>query len=97
MTAEQMEQRFGGAKYSLWNYWKNKRIGRIPYMKVINHLQSMGHQGFYREMLWHLLPRQYSRRLYSARKDGTLDAFVWTLDELDDKDEEDHHIRRHRK
>lgn len=55
-----MKQRFRGAKYSLWNYWKNKRNGRIPYLKVIDHLQAMGHQGFYPEMLWHFLPRQHS-------------------------------------
>jgi hypothetical protein len=77
MTAEQMEDRFGGVKFALWHYWKVKRAGKIPYARVIDYLKKNGHQGFFREMLWHLLPKRFAMLLYAARKADTLDDFVW--------------------
>ncbi|KAJ9115724.1 hypothetical protein QFC24_006907 [Naganishia onofrii] len=77
MTAEQMEDRFGGVKFALWHYWKVKRAGKIPYARVIDYLKKNGHQGFFREMLWHLLPKRFAMLLYAARKADTLDDSVW--------------------
>ncbi|KAJ9091654.1 hypothetical protein QFC21_007129 [Naganishia friedmannii] len=76
MTAEQMEDRFGGVKFALWHYWKVKRAGRIPYARIVEYLQKMGHQGFFREMVWHLCPKRIADMLYAARKADTLDDFV---------------------
>jgi hypothetical protein len=76
MTAEQMEDRFGGVKFALWHYWKIKRAGRIPYARIVEYLQKMGHQGFFREMVWHLCPKRIADMLYAARRADTLDEFV---------------------
>jgi hypothetical protein len=77
MTAEEMIERFGGVRYSLWHYWQGKKTGRIPYWRIIAYLKKHGHSGLLREMLWHLLPRRLQQSLYAARKAGTLDTFVF--------------------
>jgi hypothetical protein len=51
-----------------------------PYARVIEYLKKHGHQGFFREMLWHLLPKKLQRMLYAARKEVTLDQSVWPED-----------------
>ena len=76
MTAEQIKDQFGGVKFSLWNYWHAKKLGRIPYGRQIEYLKYKGHKGFFREMVWHLVPRWLHKLLHAARKDGTLDEFV---------------------
>jgi hypothetical protein len=76
MTAEQMADNFGGVKYSLWNYWHDKKYGRISFVRLIAHLRRHGCAGFFREMLIHLLPRWLQRLLYAAQKNGTLETFV---------------------
>jgi hypothetical protein len=76
MTAEEMEDHYGGVKFSLWHYWKAKKMGRIPYRRLIEYLQGKGHHGFFREMVWHPLPMWLEKLLYASRKAGTLDSFV---------------------
>ncbi|KAJ9113810.1 hypothetical protein QFC19_000003 [Naganishia cerealis] len=56
MTAEEMDDSLGGVNYALWHYWKAKRPGRIPYNRIVEHLVRMGHEGFFREMIYHLAP-----------------------------------------
>lgn len=76
-TAEELEMAYGGVKYALWTYWHNKKARNISLNKVINHLKHKGHEGFYREMLWHLLPQRIQRILSKLRKDGKLDKFFF--------------------
>lgn len=75
MTAEQMCEQFQGVKYALWTYWQNKKASRVPTWRIINHLQHMDYQGFFREMLWHLLSSRLHRILIALRKQGLLDTF----------------------
>jgi hypothetical protein len=75
MTAEQMCEQFQGVKYALWTYWQNKKASRVPTWRIINHLQHMGRQGFFREMLWHLLSFRLHRILIALRNQGLLDTF----------------------
>jgi hypothetical protein len=72
MTAEEMVREY---EFSLWHYWKAKLAGRISYGRLIEYLKRHGHHGFFREMIWHLLPRWLQKLLYEARKNGTLDTF----------------------
>lgn len=75
LTAEELEDRFNGVKSALWEYWHKKRAGQISLDKLMEHLRRMGHQGFFREMLWHLLPPRLQRMLNKLRKEGKLDTF----------------------
>ncbi|KAJ9098015.1 hypothetical protein QFC20_006046 [Naganishia adeliensis] len=77
LTAEQIEDRFNGVKCALWTYWHRKRAGQISIVKLMEHFRRMGHQGFFREMLWHLLPARLQRILNRLRKEGKLDSFFF--------------------
>ncbi|KAJ9104681.1 hypothetical protein QFC21_002179 [Naganishia friedmannii] len=76
MSAEEMDDCLGGVNYALWHYWKAKRAGRIPYDRIVEYLIRMGHEGFLREMVYHLAPAWLRRLLYAARKNGCLKSFV---------------------
>lgn len=72
MTAEEMDEKLIGTRSALWLYWQRKKRSRIPLRKLRQHLRFKGHVGFFREMLWHLLPPAEHRRLIAMRKKGTL-------------------------
>jgi hypothetical protein len=76
-TAEELEMAYEGVKYALWTYWHKKKARNISLDKVTNHLKQKGLGGFYREMLWHLLPQRIQRILSKLRKDGKLDKFFF--------------------
>lgn len=76
MTAKDMDDALDDVNYALLHYWKAKRAGRIPYDRIIGYLVHMGHEGFFREMVYHLAPAWLRRLLYAARKSGGLKSFV---------------------
>jgi hypothetical protein len=77
LSAEQLERKFTGVKSALWTYWKRKSRHRVPISKVINHLKRKGVAGFYREMLWHLLPDAMHFQLIALRKRNKLHTWKW--------------------
>lgn len=77
LSAERLDERFHGCKSALWFYWRGKRPSRVPVAKVIHHLKKKGVSGFYREMLWHLLPDAMHFQLIALRKKGKLHLWQW--------------------
>ncbi|KAJ9114789.1 hypothetical protein QFC24_007113 [Naganishia onofrii] len=77
LTAEQLDDQVYGARVALWTYWQQRQPGDIDVDCIIRHLRRMGHAGFFREMLWHLLPSRMRRMLYKLRKEGKLDLFFF--------------------
>jgi hypothetical protein len=75
MIAKQICEQSQGVKYALWTHWHNKKASRVPTWRIINHLQHMCHQEFFREMLWYLLSSRLHRILIPLRKQGLLDTF----------------------
>ena len=68
-----------GFKFVLWHCLKVKRAGPIPHDRIFEHLKKTGHQGFFRQVDWHLCPKRIADMLYTARKADTSDKFVMPL------------------
>lgn len=77
VTAEQLDDQVYGPRVALWSYWQQRKPDDIDVDCIIRHLRRMGHAGFFREMLWHLLPARMRRMLYRLRKEGKLDMFFF--------------------
>lgn len=72
LSAEQLDERFFGAKSALWGYWKGKNGKRVPQAKLIAHLKKNGVDGFFSEMLRHLLPDVIHYQLIALRRKNRL-------------------------
>jgi hypothetical protein len=76
-TAEELEDDFEGIRSALWKYWHIRKAGKISLDKLTNHFRCKRHKGFYRGMLWFLLPNRVQRILAKLRKEGRLDMFFF--------------------
>lgn len=77
LSAEQLDERFYGVKSALWSYWKGKKGKRTPQVKLVAHLKRYGVDGFFSEMLWHLLPDVIHYQLISLRRKNKLHEWKW--------------------
>jgi hypothetical protein len=77
LTAGQLDAKFSGCQSTLWYFWRGKKPSRTPSPRFMNHLKKKGVSGFFKEMLWHLLPDAMYFQLISLRKKGKLHLWKW--------------------
>ena len=65
-TAEQLELRVCGLHQALWMYWSDRP--RVQARCVERYMTFHGHEGFYREVMWHYLPMPQFLEMWRARR-----------------------------
>ncbi|KAJ9123518.1 hypothetical protein QFC24_003733 [Naganishia onofrii] len=71
-TAQDLDERFYGAREALWTFWRRKKQGRVNQSRIRAHLRYRGVDGVFGRMFWHLLTKKEQDMLYHADKKGIL-------------------------
>ncbi|KAJ9099740.1 hypothetical protein QFC21_003737 [Naganishia friedmannii] len=72
ISAEDMDERFYGARVALWTFWRLRKRGRVNQARIRAHLRYRGVGGVFGRMFWHLLTKKEQDTLHHADKKGIL-------------------------
>ncbi|KAJ9120065.1 hypothetical protein QFC22_002963 [Naganishia vaughanmartiniae] len=72
MNADDLDERFYGARVALWTFWRLKKRGRVNQARIRAHLRYRGVGGVFGRMFWHLLTKKEQDTLHNADKKGIL-------------------------